>query len=492
MEIFSQNSRYITNLLVKFQNSEIDKKILNHNMFADIAFNYFYLKKTDRKIKKAKKNQINVFKEYMNKEIDLAKEIDTLKRKNPKRKLEEKDEIKVNQKRKEILDDLFSHKGINVYIEDKYNSYIPQKNLSISMSFHIKENKQYKKYLSESNTNINYKNPGINPKKDKIYISYDEPPFAVDENTDIFLLNKEEKNQEKDIIKNVKNENINKLKTIMNDIDEDDLFYPEKIEDQEDIKIASKWLSEVNNDEIMSNFNSLSEERKNNKNFNFSNFFYFETNFNLTDIDPSSIFDEIPHYEDRYKKFNQYLSDISYKNFMKKMNYNYLDLMLIIFFDLLSEFQKYNFLEKEMVALSFIKKFILNCGISHSKIYKNIIKVIATKKNQFNFENFLDCFTPILENKVAECQTLKYKFLMNLVNNQKDQIVSMENYKVFCNLIKGKSVFEEENYRKLSKEMIEMFKIKYPRENADDFKFFQILSVIEVLIDGDVVKIEKD
>jgi hypothetical protein len=278
----------------------------------------------------------------------------------------------------------------------------------------------------------------------------------------------------------------------MNDTDEDDLFYPEKIEDQEDIKIASKWLSEVNNDEIMSNFNSLSEERKNNKNFNFSNFFYFETNFNLTDIDPSSIFDEIPHYEDRYKKFNQYLSDISYKNFMKKMNYNYLDLMLIIFFDLLSEFQKYNFLEKEMVALSFIKKFILNCGISHSKIYKNIIKVIATKKNQFNFENFLDCFTPILENKVAECQTLKYKFLMNLVNNQKDQIVSMENYKVFCNLIKGKSVFEEENYRKLSKEMIEMFKIKYPRENADDFKFFQILSVIEVLIDGDVVKIEKD
>ena len=110
MEIFSQNSRYITNLLVQFQNSEIDKKILNHNMFVDIAFNYFYLKKTDSKIKKAKKNQINVFKEYMNKEIDLAKEIDTLKRKNPKRKLEEKDEIKVNQKRKEILDDLFSHK----------------------------------------------------------------------------------------------------------------------------------------------------------------------------------------------------------------------------------------------------------------------------------------------------------------------------------------------------------------------------------------------
>ena len=172
---------------------------------------------------------------------------------------------------------------------------------------------------------------------------------------------------------------------------------------------------------------------------------------------------------------------------MKKMNYNYLNLMLIIYFDLHSEFQKYNFLEKEMVAMSFIKKFILNCGISHSKIYKNVIKVISTKKNQFNFENFLDCFLPILENKIAECQTYKYKFLMNLVNNQKDHIVSIENYKVFCNLIKGKAVFEEENNRKLSKEMIESFKIKYPRENVDDFKFYQLLSIIEVLIDGDLV-----
>ena len=81
---------------------------------------------------------------------------------------------------------------------------------------------------------------------------------------------------------------------------------------------------------------------------------------------------------------------------------------------------------------------------------------------------------------------------MNLVNNQKDHIVSIENYKVFCNLIKGKAVFEEENNRKLSKEMIESFKIKYPRENVDDFKFYQLLSIIEVLIDGDLVINEDD
>ena len=493
MEIFSLNSRYITNLLIQFQNSEIDKKKLNNDMLADVAFNYFYLKKKNRRIKKAKERQSVIFKEFIKKEIDLAKEIDSLKRKHPKRKLEEKDEIKVNQKRNELLDGLFKHKGVNEYIEDKYNSYIPQKNLSVSMSFHIKENKQYKKYLSESNTNIYYINPALNQKKDKFYIPYNEPPFISDENTDIFLLNEEEKNQEKkDLIKNIKTENGNKLKKIMNDIDEDTLFYSEKIEGEEDNKNVANWLSEVNKEEILSNFNSLSEERKNNKNFNFSNFYYFETNYNLSDIDPSSILDEIPHYDDKNQIFDQYLSDIYYKNYMKKMNYNYLNLMLIIYFDLHSEFQKYNFLEKEMVAMSFIKKFILNCGISHSKIYKNVIKVISTKKNKFNFENFLDCFSPILENKIAECQTYKYKFLMNLVNNQKDHIVSIENYKVFCNLIKGKAVFEEENNRKLSKEMIESFKIKYPRENVDDFKFYQLLSIIEVLIDGDLVINEDD
>ena len=327
----------------------------------------------------------------------------------------------------------------------------------------------------------------MNTKKEKIYIPYDEPPFIMDEKTDFYMLKEEKRNQENDIIQNNKNENIKKLKNIMNEVEDDTLFYSEKIDD-DDLKTSSKWLSDTNNDEIKSNFNSLSEERKNNKNFNFNNFFYFETNYSLTESDPSSIFDEIPQYGDRYKKFSQYLSDKSYKNYMKKMNYNYLDLMLLYYFDLHLDFQKYNFLQKEMVAMSFIKKFVLNCGICNSKIYDTIIKTIAMKKGQFNFENFLDCFMPILENKLDKCQTFKYKFLMNLVKNQNTEIISIENYKVFCNLIKGKSVYEEENCKKLSKNMIENFKNKYPRENVDDFKYFQILAVIEVLIDEDQIK----
>jgi len=39
------NSRHITDLLLKYQNKEIDKQQFNSNIFLDIAFNYFYLKK---------------------------------------------------------------------------------------------------------------------------------------------------------------------------------------------------------------------------------------------------------------------------------------------------------------------------------------------------------------------------------------------------------------------------------------------------------------
>ena len=485
MEIFSLSSRYISNLVIKYQNKEVDKSILNNNIFADLAFNYFFFKKKNKEAKKIKEKQSKIFADFIEKEAEQEAENNKLKDKVKKRlETSENAQAIIKEKRKELLNELFQHKGITIYAEHSYNSYIPPKHLSVSLDFHLSNYKEYKKYISESDTNINYQNPDMNPKKEKVNINYYEPPFVVDENTDLFIIN-ESKNQGKVISQNIKNEDIKSLKNIMNEEEEDTLFYSEKLENPEDIKNYSKWLKDIQNEEITSNFNSLCEERNNNKNFYFSNFFYFKTSNNLSDSDPSSIFDEIPEYGDRYKKFSQYLSDKSYKNFMKKMNYNYLDLMLLNYFDLHSEFQKYNYLPKEIVAMSFVKKFILNCGICNSKIYENVIKLMATKKGNIDFENFLDCFVPILENRLDKCQTFKYKFLMNLVKNQHTQIISMENYKIFCNLIKGKSVYEEESCKKLSKNMIENFKNKYPRENADDFKYSQILAIIELLIDGD-------
>lgn len=485
MEIYSQNTKYISNLLIKYQNQEIDQKELNNNIFANLVFNHYFFRKKRQDVNIIKKKQTPIFRDFIMREAEIEEEYNKLREKvKQKKETPENAQALMKEKRKEVMNEFSKQKGGTIYVENTFNSYIPPKNMSLSLDFHNENTKVYKRYISESDTKISYQNPALNPRNEKIITSYNEEPYIVDENTDIYILNEVSKNKDKDgdIIQNIKNEKINQLKNIINDQEDDTLFYSEKIDD-DDAKNAANWLGEVNDEEIISNFNILSEEKKNNKNFGFNNLFYFESNNIVNDSDPASIFDEIPQYGDRYKKFSQYLSDKSYKNYMKKMNYNYLDVMLLNFFDLHSEFQKYNFLQKEMVAMSFVKKFILNCGICNSKVYDNTIKAISTQKGTFNFENFLDCFTPILENRIDKGQTLKYKFLLSLVKNQNTQIVSMENYKVFCNLIKGKSVFEEENCKKLSKNMVESFKNKFPRENVDDFKFFQIMTIIECLID---------
>ena len=488
MEIFQLNTRYITNTLIKFQNKEIDEKLLNNNIFADLSFGYFYFQKKIKKSKEKLNKQNAILQDFMKREADQELYYNNLKNKEGK-DTEKREEIKAEQvrKRKELVNSLIQENGevITKFVENSYNSYIPPKNYSVSLNNHINKDKGYKKYLSESDNKINYQNPVLNSKDDKIYIPYVEPPYIEDENTDVYILHHEINNNDNNIIEKIKKEKIDKLKSIMNDIEDDTLFYSEKLDREEDIKNASKWLSDLNDGGIESDFNSLSEERKNNKNFNLSNLFCYETKYSFDSSDPSRIFDEIPYYGDRYKKFSEYLSDKSYKIHMKKMNYDYLDLMLLLYFDLNADFQKYNFLPKETVTLSFMKKFLLNSGICHSKMYESVMKIISSKKESFNFENFLDCLVPVLENKYDKCQTLKYRFLLNLVKNHKKQIVTMENYKEFLNLIKGKSIYDEEQHKKLSKNLVESFKSKFPNENLDNFTCFQIMIIVEYIIEGD-------
>ena len=134
---------------------------------------------------------------------------------NKKLETSENAQAIIKEKRKELLNELHQHKGISIYAEQSFNSYIPPKNLSLSLNFHIKDLKEYKKYISESDAKINYHNPVPNPNRKDIYISYDEPPFIIDEKTDLYIINKEKKNQDTDIIQNIKKENINKLKKKM-------------------------------------------------------------------------------------------------------------------------------------------------------------------------------------------------------------------------------------------------------------------------------------
>ena len=490
MEIFFTNSRHITDLLVKFQNKEIDKNKFNTDIFIDIAFNYYYFSKESKKTIKLKESQNKVFQSFFKKETAQETQEKILKQKvRQKKETPEKVEAIIKQQRKDLLNNLLSNKDISIYAEHTYNSYIPPKNYSLSLNFHLSGYKEYKKYLSVSGAEISYKNPSIlNKEKDNIINAYSEPPYVIDVNNDILISSKINQNNSNinnindyDIIKGSKKENLEEIKKLINNEEDDILFYSEKIKDDEMMKTAN-WLNDISQEEINMNFVNLTEVRKNNKTLNNDNYFEFDSNYSISEFNPSSIFDDIPLGGDRYKKFSQYLSDKCYKNYIKKMNYNYLDLMLLNYFNLLLEFKKYDFLGKETIALNYIKKKILSCGISNSKLYEHIIRAIISKKGVFDLENFLECFTPIFEAS-EKYQTLKYRFLLFLSKDQKLKTYSMDNYRTFCNLIKGKLIYEEDTYKKLSKNMIENFKEKYPKEYTDNFKYFQIATIVEFLVE---------
>ena len=480
------NSRHITDLLVQFQNKSIDLQKFNSGIIIDVALNCFYFKKNKKKKQKLQEIQNKILEAHFKKESAQEREEKKLYAELRQKKANiESFHKQVQQKKEELLNSLISQKEVTIYSEHTNNTYIPPKNISLALNFHLNNFKQYRKYHSISGAEITYKNPSLtNPKKDKIIVQYSEPPFIIEEENDLLILNHTEA-EKKEIIQKIKEEDKAELTQLINHDEDDILFYPEKLEKEQDIKKSQRWLSEINDEEINNNFNNMIEYRKDNKSLDNNNDFYYDIDYSTSEFNPGSIFDDIPQIEsDRYKKFCEYLSDKSYKLYMKKMNYNYLDLMLLTYFDLQTEFQKYDFIEKEKIALYFIKKMILTYGICISKIYQQLIKAIIGKKGNFSFENYIECFNPILEAS-GNNQILKYKLLLNLVINHKKGILTMENYKVFCTLIKGKSIYDEQLYRKLSKNMVELFKVKFPKDYTDNFKSYKITSIVECLVDGD-------
>ena len=225
------NSRHITDLLINFHNKNIGRKQFDTNILIDIAFNFFYFKKESKKIIKYKENQNKILQGYIKKESDLKKEekriINELRK---KKKSTEETQAVMDQKKDELYNSLLQQKNISVYAEHTYNTYLAPKNISLSLNFHLNDYRKYKKYPSISGANMTYKNPCLsNPRKDKITIPFCENPYIIDEYNDMLITNNKEEEKNK-IIENIKKENQNEIKNIINCDEDDILFYPEKLE----------------------------------------------------------------------------------------------------------------------------------------------------------------------------------------------------------------------------------------------------------------------
>ena len=484
MEIFALNSRRLAELLSLYKSNEIPKEKLNNDILLITTFDYFYFKKEKKKHQKIKEIQNKIMQSHFKKESaqenverKLIKEYQTVKRED-RDIAKERLEASIKLQRQNLLNSLQEQKDIHEIVEHSYNSYITPKNISLSLEFHLNNNREYKKYISEENAEISYKNIYLNKKQEKTIIDYIEIPFIIDKNNDI-LSPQEIKNQKKN---NELNEN---LKNIANFENDDILFYDEKNNQNGRISKDINWLKDTEISDIEKNFQNLSQAKRINRlnTLTTDNDSLVFINFSSND----DLFDNIPQVSDHFAKFSCYLSEKCYKNYMKKMNYDYLDSMLLCFFDMEAEFGLYAMMNRETIALNFIKKIILSCGICNSKIYEHITKIILSKKGNFNLENFLDCFSPIFEAS-DKFRGMKYKFLLYLIKNHFSKTITFENYKVFCNLIKGKWIYDSEICENLSENMLGMFNEKYPKENMNELNFFYVNTIVELIVDKEYNK----
>ena len=257
METFARNSRNITMLIAQFQNKTIEEKSFNQKILINVLISYTYQKKENKKNKDIQKKQNSIFQSYFKKEAKQEEREKQLIAKIRDKKSKEIIEHDIRKQREELINDLFKQNNIKLFIEHTYNSYIPPKNLSLSLYYHINKNNRYVgRYISESNADINYINPNMNRGEEPIKNNYFiESPFIKDYSAP--------KNPNLSSSINSIDIEDEELNTILN-ADDEVLFYDETLEKDEKIENAPNWLKKTEISEIDNNFKEFSKNGEEN------------------------------------------------------------------------------------------------------------------------------------------------------------------------------------------------------------------------------------
>jgi hypothetical protein len=465
MKIFASGANNIINIISKFKNNTIDKKELNRNILSSIIYNYCYFKKNSKKLENEKNLQNQLFQNFLsqeekqikNEKIYLAKERNKIRREELFQKF--------NNERKLMLDSYKEKKPFTKIIEPTFDCYIPTKQLCIPLEFY--ENKIVSNIFDQEENETNEKENDINKineeenKKDvlkgnnnydinfPIHLCEDNEQFFDD---NFFDDNNEENNKEK------KEEDNNKDFLDILNTDDNLLFYEDekldmKRQKSSKIKTSNKKLLKANT------LITTNEE--------------FELDKNLSK-------NEI--VENHYKEFSYYLPLSIYTKYIKKMNYVYLHLMLMNYFDLEYKINNGLDLYKETIIVNYVKKIILESGICSNQIYEKIIKNVLIQKDNYSFETYLTYFSPVFKAS-EEYQSFKYKYLLYLSKNKYSEIMTQLEFDMFLNLVKGKIIYDKETYSDLIKRFKVIYKKQYPSENQKYYYYSHVNAIIEFIID---------
>ena len=500
MEIFAQTSNYITKLVTQFQNNEIDKNNFNKKILVNTIFSHFYFKKENKKYKKVKELQNSTFQSFFKLEYKQEQSEKQLISKIRDRKSKKIVEESIRKQRQSLLNDLSAKKDIKIFVEHTYNSYVPPKNLSLSVKFQLNNKTNYnKKYIPKSDIKIQYINPNLNEREKRIITNnFIESPFYKDFDFDT-IENSNESNNTNNISNNESNKNnndinLNKKKNENNELfnmidNEDDeiLFYDEKLEKSEKNTGFEGWIKRYSNDDIIIDFQEY-KQRNSNIIGQVNDLYYTLQQDEITKKEmelylknSATAYEQI-NKQEHFQEFTGYLSEKIYKIYIKKMNYSYLIVMLLNFFDYERFVKSYlGIVDETKILALYIKKLILNAGLSASKVYEIIVHNASTKKGHLNFEDYLSCFLPVFELS-EKFQFYKYGLLLFLVKKNDVNVISLNNYRIFCNLIRGKLIFQSETCDDIIGKLIPMLKAKYPKDDTENLNFQHVSIILEFLV----------
>ena len=483
MEIFYHSSTYITKLAANFQNNKINKNNFNKNIFVTTIFTHFYLKKENKKYKRIKELQNKTFQSFYKLEAKQEENekqlISTIKDRISKKIVEES----IRNERQNLIANLSLKKDIKVLAEQTYNTYISPNKISLSLNFQMIKSKNYnKKYIPKSNLDIQYLNPNLNERENRIITkNFIESPLYEDFNFD------DEDDNEFENNKINKNNEIDEFTQMIENEDDEILFYDEQFQKNEKITQNEEWIGRYKIDDISYDFQEL--KLRNQKIGGKGSNLYFtlkqdeiiKKEIELYLKNSASQYEQISKQE-HYHEFTGYLSEKTYKMYIKKMNYSYLILMLLSFFD----FEKfannfYEIMEENKILVIFLKKMMLFAGISTLKVYESIINIASNKKDELTFEDYLSCFTPIF-NLSEKFQFYKYSFLLFLVKKSEKNIISLNNYRIFCNLIRGKLIYEPDTCDDIIGKLLPIIKAKYPKDDHEDLNYQHVSIILEFLV----------
>ena len=398
MELFAKSSNYITKLVTQFENNMISKDNFNKNILVTTIFTHFYLKKEKVKNLKIKEMQNKTFQSFYKLEEKQAeserKLISKIKDRVSKKIVEES----IKNERQKILDKLASKKDVKRCVEQTYNYYISPNRISLSLKFQMNEtNNNNKKYIPKSNVEIKYLNPNLNEKEERILTdNFIESPLYQDYNLDEINLEENESDSEKNNKTKEQSEIEEFTNMIENEADEF-LFYDEKKGKKER---QTDWMNKFTQDDIIYDFLEFKQKKKrligpnNGLLLTLQQDKIIKKEHELFLKNSAAQYEQISQQE-HYHEFTEYLSEKSYKSYIKKMNYSYLILMLLSFFDY-EKFSNscYDVLDEKQSLVIFIKRMILSAGLSYVKIYESIMSTVLSKK-ELQFEDYLSCFLPI-------------------------------------------------------------------------------------------------